>query len=915
MSLEWLRRARATLRRPRLDDELAEEIRGHMELRRQALVDDGMDPAAAAAEARRMFGNVTLIREEARGMWGFRTLDTVVQDARYGVRMLRRSPLVALVAIVSLAIGIGATAAVFSLFDTLIVRKLLVRAPDELILFRWASGPVQSFDDLNGYGTYTDEGYSSTSFSKVALESLREGLTGKADVFGFASLYSVNIAIDGHPERAEGLAVSGNYFSVLGVGAAAGRLIGESDDRPSASPVAVLGYDFWQRRFGGGDAIGRQLVLNGLPVTIVGVAARGFHGTMQVDEAQDVIVPMSAYRSVNFLEGADNPNSWWVLMMGRLRPGVRLEEVQPDADVILKRTVAANRPQQLAKDFPRMIVESGSRGQTENRVEMREPLNTMALVVLVVLLVACANVANLLLARGRARVRELAVRVAIGASRLRIVRQLLIEGLLLAGIGSALGLAFATSVASSLLPALGFAASPSIVGHGLDWRILLFTALLATACSLVFGLAPALRATDVRLAASLQEAARSSSGARQRGWLSGGLVIVQVALSMLLVTIAALLIYSVYGLERVNPGFRSDGVLLFRMDPSQNGYDTQRSRNLYTTAVERLGALPGIRSVTHTSHTLISGSSSIGVARRAGTPAPHRDSPEAQTFVRQNRAWRLTVGDDFFRTFGIPIMTGRAFGAADTEKAQPVAVINETLSRRLFGTTDALGRRFVLGLGPNDPEIEVIGVSADARYTNVREPAPATVYQSYRQQRVGSATFALRADGDPLAVVDAVRETMRQLDPAIPLYDVGTQTDQILRSLKRERLFAKLATLLGSVTLLLAAIGLYGLLAYAVTRRTPEIGVRMALGAGRGDVRWMILRQSLLLVGVGLVLGVPGALAGGRFVESMLFGLTPTNPFAVASAAAIMLVISLVASLVPAQRAARVDPLVALRSE
>lgn len=915
MSLEWLRRAWATLRRPRLDDEFAEEINTHMEWRRQALVDDGMDPREAAREARRMFGNVTLIREEARGMWGFRTLDTVVQDLRYGTRMLRRSPLVTLVAIVSLAIGIGSTAAVFSLFDALLFRKLAVRAPDELILFRWASGTVQSFESLAGYGSFNEEGYSSTSFAQVAFESLRDGLKGKAEVFGFADLYSVNVSIDGRPERAEGLAVSGNYFSDLGVAAAAGRLIGESDDRPTASPVAVIGYDFWQRRFGGADPVGRLLILNGSPLTIVGVAARGFHGTLQVEEEHDVIVPLSVYPSVNVVENAADPNTWWVLVMGRLRPGVRLEHVQPDADVILKRTVATARPQMSAKDLPRMLVEPGARAQTENRDEIREPLWSMALVVLVVLLVACANVANLLLARGRARVRELAVRVAIGASRLRLIRQLLIEGLLLAAIGSALGLAFATSAASSLLPALGFAPGPSIAANGLDWRVVLFTVLLATSCSLVFGLAPALRATDVRLAASLQEAARSTSGSRQRGRLGGALVIVQVALSMLLVTIAVLLVYSVRSLERVNPGFQSDGILLFRMDPSQNGYQTERSRNLYATAVERLAALPGIRSVSLSSHMLISGSSSIGIARRAGAPAPDRDSPEAERFGREHRAWRLTVSDDFFRTFGIAMMAGRSFGTADTDKSQLVAVINESLSRQLFGSTDALGKRFVLGLDPENPEIEVVGVSADARYTSIRRDPPPTVYLNYRQQDAGSATFALRAAADPLAMVETVRETMRHLDPSLPLYDVGTQADQVLRSLRRERLFARLATLLGSVTLLLAGIGLYGLLAYAVTRRTPEIGVRMALGAERATVRWMILRQSLVLVVAGLALGVPGAIAGSRFVESMLFGLSPTNPFAIATAATIMLAISLAASLVPAQRAARVDPMVALRSE
>jgi predicted permease len=911
---QGIARLAAAFRRGRLDDEFQEEIREHLELRRRQLMDDGMDPRDASFEARRMFGNVTSIREETRDMWGFRTLDTLLQDLRYGARMLRRTPLVTLVAIASLAIGIGAAAAVFSLFDRLLFQKLPVRAPDELIVFRWRSGPVQSFESLNGTGSYNEEGYSSTSFSRTAFEHMHRALARKAELFGFADLYRVNIAVDGRPEKGDGQAVSGNYFSALALVPASGRLISDSDDRPGATPVAVIGYDYWQRRFGGADVAGRPLVLNGFPVTIVGVAPRGFHGTLQVAEGHDVIVPLSVYASVTRWGDTENPNYWWLLMMGRLKPGVRPEHVQADADVIFKQTVAAARPQQTAKDLPRLAVEPGARGQTEDRDRMREPLTTMAFVVGIVLLVACANVANLLLARGRARVRELAVRAAIGASRSRVIRQLLTEGFLLSAIGSALGLLFATSVAASLLPAVGLTASSYAAGGGLDARVVAFTLLLGSACSLLFGLAPALRATDVRLAASLQESSRSASGPRLRGRLAGGLVIVQVALSMLLVTAATLLVYSVRNLTRVDPGFQPEGILLFRVDPKQNGYNDQRARNLYSVALDRLAALPGVRSASLMSHMLISGASSFGVARRAGTPAPNRDSPDARKFIEQNRAYRLVVDDGFFSTFRIPMMAGRTFGSGDTDKGQPVAVVNASMARQLFGTTDALGRRLVLGLGDREPEIEVVGICADAKYTSVRRQAPPTVYLSYRQRPLESATFAVRAD-DPAGIVEPVREAMRQVDAALPLYEVVTQSQQIVNSLRRERFFARLATLLGSVTLLLATIGLYGLLAYSVTRRTPEIGVRMALGAGRGTVRWMVLRQSLALVVVGLALGVPGAIAGSRVVESMLFGLSPTNPAALAGAAGLMLVISLAASFVPAQRAARVDPIVALRAD
>jgi predicted permease len=425
-----------------------------------------------------------------------------------------------------------------------------------------------------------------------------------------------------------------------------------------------------------------------------------------------------------------------------------------------------------------------------------------------------------------------------------------------------------------------------------------------------------LTVTDLRLASSLQETSRSASGSRQRGRLGGALVVLQVALSMLLVTAAALLIYSVRNLQSVDPGFRPEGILLFRIDPAQNGYEGPQVTAFYDAALERLRALPGVSGASLTSHTLIAGSSAFGVARPAGTPAPDRNSPEAQTFIRQNRSWRLTVDDRFFSTFAITLLSGRSFGPGDTEHSQKVAVINTLMARQLFGTTDAIGRRFVLGLGANDPEIEVVGVSADAKYMSLRRETPPTVYLSYRQYPLGDATFAVRAAApDPFPLVESVRETMRQLDPTLPLHGILTQEEQIQRSLRRERMFATLATLLGLVTLSLAAIGLYGLLAYAVTRRTAEIGVRMALGAERSAVRWMILRQSLVLVAVGLGLGIPGALLGGRFVESMLFGLTATNPVAIAVAATVMLTISFAAAFLPAQRAAGVDPVVALRSE
>jgi predicted permease len=913
---ERLARLAAAFRRSRLDDELREEIAQHIDHRRRQLIADGVEPRNALALARKQFGNVSQIREESRVMWSIPPPDTVVQDLRYGARMIRRSPAVAAIAVISLGLGIGSAAAVFGLAEALLVRELPVHAPEQLALFRWSSGPVSVFESLNG-NTHRDErdfSMSSSSFSRPAFDALRRELSGRADVFGFAELYRVNLFVDGRADVGTGYVVSGNYYSALGLSASAGRLIADADDRNDAPPVAVVSHAFAERRLGGATAVGRQLTLNGMPFTIVGVAPAGFRGTLQVGQEHDVIVPMASYDTVNRAGESRSPNYWWVLMMARLSPGMKPADVQAAADLVVKRTTSEARPQLTPRDLPRVSAEPGSRGQTENRDAVREPLTTMALVIAIVLLVACATVANLRRARGRARVRELTIRVAIGAGRARVVRQLMTEGLVLALAGGALGLVLAKFIAAALLPAL--TGAPSVLDDaGLYWRVAGFTLAAAVGSTLLFGVVPALRATDVRLASGLQEATRSATGERQRNPLAGTLVIVQVALSTLLVTAAALLVVSLRSLERVDPGFDAESVLVFRIDPRQNGYEPPRVRELVEGALERLRRIPGVRAASFSSHPLIAGASDVTAARPAGTAAPAPGTAEAQQFIAEHRAWRLVTDDAFLETMGIGLRAGRPLRASDSETAQPVAVVNESLARQLFGTGDAVGRQMVLGLGTNSPPIEIVGVSADAKYTSMRRPAPPTFYMSYRQRATWGSTFVVRTELEPAAIVDQVRAALREVDPSLPLSNLRTQREQIRMSLQRERLFAQLATLLGGATLLLAMIGLYGLLAYSVTRRTPELGLRMALGAGRGTVKWMVLEQSLVLVGAGLVIGVPAAIAGNRVVSSLLFDIRPSSPLPLVVAAGITLVVSFVAAFVPAHRASRVEPVVALRAE
>ena len=915
-----LRHLTAWLRRGRLDDELRDELAQHVALKTDSLIADGVPAEEARRRAALAVGNVMRLREESRSLWGFPSLDSIGQDLRYGARALARSPGFSAIAILSLAIGIGSSAAVFSLADGVLFRTLAVKQPDRLVLIKWQSGPVFPFTSLNGYGQQTDAGVASTSFSYAAYDTFRTSAARHLDVLGFADLYEVNLGVDGRAELGTAHAVSGNYFDVLGVAPAFGRPLGIADDRDEASPAAVISDRLWQRRFGRApDVLGRVVLVNSVPFTIVGVAPAPFHGTGQVGTDPDLFVPLAMHvRVMPNDDPVKDPNFWWVLMLGRLTPGTRPAEARDALDVLLKRTVAAAKPTLEAKDLPRVELLPGGRGQIESREEMRDPLRTMAIVTGIVLLVACANVAGLLLARGRSRLRELSVRVAIGAPRSRVVRQLITEAALLSAMGTALGVAIARWMSQALAPALSTGAEPLELVTRVDARVLLFAVVAACACVMLFGLVPAFRATDIQLVTGLQEASRGAAAAPRRRLLSGSLVVIQIALSLTLVAGAGLLVRSVDNLQHVNLGFDPSSLLLFRIDPALNGYEGARAGQLYQSVLDRLRATPGVTAASLSSHRLISNSAAIGIASRVDETRPAEGSTEMGPFARTHRAWQLAVDEQFFSTLRISVIRGRSFAASDIG-GPPVGLINRTLARQLFQSEDVVGRQFQLGSrrqsggGP----ITVIGVTADAHYTSVRDGVPPTAYFYFRQRpdMKNAATFEVKTASAAGELASAVRELVRGIDPNVPIFGMMTQTDQIAMSLRQERLFARLATMLGAVAVLLSAIGLYGLLAYAVVRRTPEIGIRMALGAARSAVQWMVLRESLVLVGVGLAAGIPAALAGTRLLDAMLYGLAPRDPLTLGGAAVTMLVLGVLAGYLPARRAARVDPLVALRAE
>jgi predicted permease len=909
----------AWLRRGRLDDDLREELAQHAAWKAEQLEGEGLPREEARRRAALAIGNVARLREDSRAVWGFPTLDSILQDVHYGLRQIARARGFSAVAIASLAIGIGAGTAVFSLADAVLLRTMAVRDPSRLVVLKWRSGPVFPFSSLNGNGDQNADGLASTSFSRAAFQSFQKEASRHLEVLGFADLYQVTIAVGGISDIGTAHAVSGNYFDVLGVGAAQGRTLGVIDDTAGAPPAAVISDRLWRRRFGGGPGVvGRTIAVNNVPVTVVGVLPAAFHGTGQVGSDPDLFVPLALHaRVMPGDDPLDDPNFWWVLMLGRLRPGVSAADARGALDVLLKRTVAAAKPSLHARDYPRIDLLPGGRGQVEDREQMRDPLRTMASVTLAVLLVACANVAGLLLARGRARVRELSIRVAIGAPRRRVVRQLLTEALLLGVIGGLLGIVLAHWLAAALAPALSTALEPGDLLARVDARVLAFAVTLACACAALFGVVPSLRATDLSVGLALQESGRGTIGDRRRRRMSAGLVVGQMALSLVLVAGAALLVRTVRNLQQADLGFDAGHLLLFRLDPAANGDDPGRTTAIYADVLERLRATPGVVSASISSHKLISNSSSVGVVSRLDEDAPQPGSAEMGSFSKTHLAWQLSIDERFFDTMRMRLRRGRVFTPRDAAGASTV-VINTALARQLFQSEDVVGRQFNTGtLRQRHAPAEIVGVVEDARYTSVRDEPPPTMYSFYRHPPAmkNAATFEVRTAEAPAAIAAAVRDVVRGIDATLPVYGVMTQTDQIATSLRQERLFARLAALLGTVALLLSAIGLYGLLAYNVARRTPEIGVRMALGAARERVLWMVLRESLALAGLGLLLGVPMALAGTRVLQSMLFGLAARDPATLTGAAAATLVLAVAAGVIPARRASRVDPLVALRAD
>jgi predicted permease len=857
-------------------------------------------------------------------------MQTFWQDLRYGSRMLWKTPGFTAVAVLSLALGIGANTALFSIVDAMLLKKLPVKEPDRLVLFKSLSGANFSPGSYTGNSNRDRNGQAvRTSFPYQSFTRLREQDSVLSEVFAFGNV-GLNVNADGQADVANGQAVSGNYYVGLSVQALHGRVITDEDDNVAATPVAVLSYRYWQRRFGGDTTVvGKQINLNNIAFTVIGITPEGFDGTMQVGSSQDVSLPIAWEAQLNPERSRMRGEVWWLRLMGRLKPGATIEQAQASLDGVFHQSVAEHRlaRQALAQsqgqtalkplaeeDYPRLAVDSGSQGEMNAREFYAPSLYILLGVVGLVLLVACANVANLLLARATSRQKEIAVRLAIGASRRRLIRQLLTESLLLAALGGVLGVLFALWIKNGLLAVSDWGGDRMrALQPALDYRVLGFTMTLSLLTGILFGIAPAWRATRVDVTPALKDSVRNSSAA-SRSLLSKSLIVAQVAVSLLLLIGAGLLLRSLVNLQRVETGFNQQNLLLFSVDPGLIGYKGERLVQLYKQLSERIETIPGAQAVTFSRTPLLSQSmSSRNVFLPGASVLPDG------TIQSEDNIYIHQVRENFLEVMEIPLLAGRSFTARDDEKAPKVAVVNQTFVRRFFADETPVGKRISFDskkLG----EVEIVGIARDAKYSRQREEVPPTVYLPWQQElrSVNSITFEVRTIGETSASINAIRAAVSEVDANLPLNNPKTQVEQSEQTLSQERLFAKLLTLFGLLAQQLASIGLYGVMAYGVSQRTKEIGIRMALGARQSDVLRMIIRQGMVLTIIGIALGVAGAYVLTKYLESltsMLYGVPPTDPFTFGVMAALLMAVAWVACYIPARRAAKVDPMIALRYE
>ena len=911
-------RLRSLFRRGPVERDLDDELRFHLENQIDQYIARGLTPADARRAALRAFGGVEQRKEDCRDMRHVRLVDELVQDIRYAIRGFAHAPAFTAVVLLTLALGIGANTAIFSLVDTLLLKRLPVADPEQLFnVERTIRGSPSVFGSYKDYVAFRDQSRAFTGLAAVtdprtlALQAANEGTAGVAEL-AYASF------------------VSGNYFDVLGVDAAIGRLFNAQQDRQfGASPYTILSYEYWQRRFAGDPGvIGRTIRLNGYPLTIIGVSRWGFGG-VDVTTSPNVFVPITMYTEVfGVPRGMWNTRRYFFLQaVGRLAPGVTPAQASAQLSAIFKaQEEAAGRPPAARAGAGQTIwLLSAARGYSSVRDTLEKPLLLLAVVVGVVLLIACANVASLMLARGAARQREMAVRLAIGAGRSRLAGQLLVESLLLSLAGGMAGLVFAYGCVRLVLGFVPQYGQQLALTVSPDVRLLAFTSVISVVTGLVFGLAPALQSTRPDLVTALK--VETAAPTRGRITLRRLLVVGQVALSLLLLVGAGLLVRTLQNLGAVDLGLRPERTLVADIDPTGLGYKGQRLREFYERLRANVARAPGVRSVTLASITPLSGGRwSEDVSAEGYTP-PSGD----QMGVDLN-----AVAPRYFETLGVRLVLGRDFQDTDNpattpdppERLGPPGETPEAPGPRVAIITEGLAKRFFAGRNPiglhvcfqqeYDPSkaYEIVGVVRDVHYASVREAATEMVYvPSWRRGLIAAKALVLRADQNASDLTEMIRRKVAAIDPGVPVRRIRTMQQVIDRHVAVERLVTTVSTLFSGLALLLASVGLYGVMAFTVSRRTREIGIRMALGADRCAVLCLVLRGAAGLVIAGAAIGLPAALVGTRALRAYLFGVTAQDPGTVLSGIVILVVVAAVAALVPARRAAAVQPTTALRWE
>jgi putative ABC transport system permease protein len=885
--MSWYRRLVNAVRPDRLANDIEREMAFHFAELVDELVAAGMSEADARREARRRFGNREVLREHVHDVDVLVWLQSMVADIKYAARALRANPGFTLVAVLSLGLGIGANTAIFSLIDAVMLRSLPVSHPEELVQVTMTNGR--------------------SNFTNPIWEQIRNRQRALAGTFAFAD-HLFNLSTGGVVRRASGAWVSGDYFRVLGVSASAGRLLEPADDVRGCPALAVLSHGFWQREYGGADAIGRSVSLDGHRFEIIGVTAPGFSG-IHVGRFAGVYVPLCTLDILRQGDLLDARSFWFLNVFGRLRPGGTLAQAQSGLAVVQRAVYEASVPTHWTADEQAEFVENiltahpAATGMSIVRGQYRDALFALLVVVGVVLLIACANVAQLLLARATARQHEIAVRLALGSGRVRLVRQLLTESLLLALLGAAVGILFARWSSEILVRFLSQSGRAVALDLSLDLSVLGFAIVVAVVTGTLFGLAPAWRSARVDPQGAMRSAGRGLVG-RSRHRFAKGIVVGQVALSLVLVVAAGLLVGSFQRLTTLDPGFRAEGVLVVSADWSNAGLSDTSASGFPRTLLDRLRAVPGVRQAGASLLTPISGTS-------------WNDDVIVDGVADEVLVWFNGVSDGYLETLGTGLIAGRDFTPQDGADAAPVVLVNQTLAGRLFGEANPLGKRMSTTLHDSiGPPMEIVGVVKDAKYRRLDEAAPATAYVPLEQTDLWQASveLALRTEGEPASLIPAVTQAVREVNPAIAL-EFTSLSDQVATSLARPRLLATLSGFFGGLALLLAIIGLYGTMSYSVTRRRNEIGIRVALGSAQTRILRMVAGEAATVIAIGVVLGVALALAATRLVSAFLYGVTASDPTTLALSAVTLSAVALAAGLIPAWRAAGVDPTVALREE